>query len=490
VLAGLEAPQSSVGEAMRIDAFEEWCLTRERRTDNLQAARYVSPETIGYEDLDVNGTWQVVTEYGPVWMPRVGAEWVPYRFGRWAWVDPWGWTWIDDAPWGFAPFHYGRWAFLPRRGWAWIPGSLNARPVYAPALVAFVGGAHWNASVNLGTSPIGWFPLGPREVYVPAYRVTPEYLQRVNVAQVTNINLTNIDVTNITYVNRAVPGAVTAVPRERFAQGRPLGTTAVAIAREQAQAAQIVATAAVAPQRASIGSSRHSTATPPAAAVTRQVVVRSAPPPAPTPFAAKQSVLAQHPGQPLDASTENASRVQTSQAAPTHPLVRAVVSPRPARGGSPAAVPSTAPARGAVPTATPQVPPPTPVAPSNPPAPSTAGQERQPTPQAPTATAAPPRPSPPNAGAPRPASPQTGPDLATRHAHERAEIDARQAQERAALHAKHEQELQATKGPQRAQMQIRHQQETKALQDRQKQEREAMQQRQLEERQKKGPESR
>src|SRR4029079_18322212 len=96
----------------------------------------------------------------PVWMPRVRAEWVPYRYGHWAWVEPWGWTWIDDAPWGFAPFHYGRWAYV-RGGWVWAPGVMVARPVYAPALVAFVG---------VGGASVAWFPLGPREVYVPAWR--------------------------------------------------------------------------------------------------------------------------------------------------------------------------------------------------------------------------------------------------------------------------------------------------------------------------------
>mgnify|MGYP006969297544 CR=1 FL=1 len=67
-------------------------------------------------------------------------SWAPYTTGRWAWVAPWGWTWVDVAPWGFAPFHYGRW--VPRGPyWAWSPGRYVARPVYAPALVGWVGGA-------------------------------------------------------------------------------------------------------------------------------------------------------------------------------------------------------------------------------------------------------------------------------------------------------------------------------------------------------------
>ena len=139
-IVSLDSAQPDVKPAVRIDEFEDWCLARDRRTDNVQATRYVSAATIGYEDLDANGSWQTVPQYGAVWVPRVRGEWAPYRFGRWAWVEPWGWTWIDEEPWGFAPFHYGRWAFLPSRGWAWVPGAVVARPVYAPALVAFVGG--------------------------------------------------------------------------------------------------------------------------------------------------------------------------------------------------------------------------------------------------------------------------------------------------------------------------------------------------------------
>ena len=89
----------------------------------------------------------------------VVVGWAPYRFGHWAYVGPWGWTWVEDEPWGFAPFHYGRWAFV-NNGWFWVPGPVVVRPVWAPALVAFVGGGpgfHFSAGVG-----VGWFPLGSR----------------------------------------------------------------------------------------------------------------------------------------------------------------------------------------------------------------------------------------------------------------------------------------------------------------------------------------
>ena len=147
---------------------------------------------------------------------RVG--WSPYHYGHWAWVEPWGWTWIDDAPWGFAPFHYGRWA-MAGGGWVWIPGRLDvARPVYAPALVAFVGGPRFGVSIGVGggVGMAAWFPLGPGEVYRPSYHVSEVYVRQVNVTHVHDI--TNItDVTNVRYVNRTAPGGVTVMRTKTFA---------------------------------------------------------------------------------------------------------------------------------------------------------------------------------------------------------------------------------------------------------------------------------
>jgi hypothetical protein len=176
---------------------------------------------VGYEDLDEYGTWRVVPAYGTVWAPRsVPAGWAPYRFGHWAWVEPWGWTWIDDAPWGFAPFHYGRWA-LVAGGWVWIPGTVVARPVYAPALVVFLG------APGSGAAGVGWFPLGPREVYVPPYRVSTTYVRTVNRGFVVNVNVETIDVTRAVYANRRVSGAVTYVPRQTFVGAQPVARSII-----------------------------------------------------------------------------------------------------------------------------------------------------------------------------------------------------------------------------------------------------------------------
>ena len=269
------------------DAWDAWCSSRDAREEQLASVRYVPREMIGMEDLDANGSWSVMAGYGPVWSPaRVAPGWAPYRFGRWAWVAPWGWTWIDDAPWGFAPFHYGRWAFVNAR-WVWIPGDLVERPVYAPALVVFIGGEPGDSSAE----GIGWFPLGPREVYMPPYGASPAYVQRINVTTV-NISVQNVesmDARHGTYVNRGVPSAVTVVPRQSFAQGRPAGGGGFSFTPDQVRRAPIMGMGAtIPPQRESIigqpsGARNPARQLPPQVAG-RSVFGRIVPAPAPAPF--------------------------------------------------------------------------------------------------------------------------------------------------------------------------------------------------------------
>ena len=220
------------------DAFDAWSAERDRRYAYLRSAsrRYVSDDVVGYQDLDQYGDWRSTGAYGEVWFPaHVDAGWAPYRDGHWAYIAPWGWTWVDNSPWGFAPYHYGRWAYIDG-GWGWIPGPLGVRPIYAPALVAFVGGGGW--SVGISSGPVGWFPLGPGEIYNPWYRCNREYYTRVNVTniQVTRITNTTTIINNINnhygryrdnlpvraerYVNRDAPHGFSAIPAQAFAGGR------------------------------------------------------------------------------------------------------------------------------------------------------------------------------------------------------------------------------------------------------------------------------
>lgn len=164
----------------RRDAFDDWALARDRQEDSSRAARYVGTEMTGYEELDRYGRWTSSDEYGSLWIPTVATGWAPYRDGRWTWIAPWGWTWVDNAPWGYAPFHYGRWVHLNKR-WAWAPGRHHRRPVWAPALVGWVGGSGWNVHFHSRSMPAhGWYPLGPHERYVPGYWLSDERLRRLH----------------------------------------------------------------------------------------------------------------------------------------------------------------------------------------------------------------------------------------------------------------------------------------------------------------------
>ena len=224
-----------------------------RIEDQSDSANYVSREMTGYEDLDEYGDWSYVAGYGRCWRPRVlVAGWAPYRFGHWAWVGPWGWTWVEDEPWGFAPFHYGRWAFASG-GWLWVPGPSVVRPVYAPALVGWVGGGPGvNFSFGFGAG-VGWFPLAPGEVFIPGYRVSRVYVNNVNFtntrvdyARVTNVYNTVVlnrstTVNNIVYANRNVNGGVTVVSRDTFVNARPVARNVVSVPARELAAAPVAA---------------------------------------------------------------------------------------------------------------------------------------------------------------------------------------------------------------------------------------------------------
>ncbi len=295
----------------RADAFDRYDLERNQRLDRSLSLRYVGPDLVGYADLDDYGSWRPVRDHGAVWFPsRVDAGWAPYRDGHWVWQEPWGWTWVDDAPWGFAPSHYGRWIHLSGN-WGWVPGPRHERPVYAPALVAFVGGSGWSLSLNLGGgTPIGWFPLGPREVYVPSYRASRDYFARINVTNTvinqTTINNTyihyvgdTINVTQVNYVNRSVEGAVTAVPNEVFVNARPVRQAAIRVDHKALARGEVTRLAPIAPSARSVrGAEVAAKSRPPREVLERPVLARHAPPPRPRPFTARERQLQQRPGRP------------------------------------------------------------------------------------------------------------------------------------------------------------------------------------------------
>jgi len=295
------------------DPFDAWSSGRDSRWANSGSAPYVSPDIVGYEDLDDQGSWAPTPDYGYVWFPRrVEGGWAPYHNGHWAYIAPWGYTWVDDQPWGFAPFHYGRWIYVGG-AWGWVPspprveGVAYVRPIYAPALVAWVG-------VGAG---IAWFALGPREVYVPSYPVSRNYVNQINVSNTTVnttvinniynttiINNKTVNVPNVTYVNRSVPGAVAATTSQAFTTAQPVSRNLIKIDAHAIAGApvQAMAPASVPAKQAVLGGTRVAAARPPAAVQTRAVVARTAPPPPPPTFERRQEALRNNGGKPLSAA--------------------------------------------------------------------------------------------------------------------------------------------------------------------------------------------
>jgi hypothetical protein len=338
------------------DDFDGWCADRDRRIDHSVSAKYVSTDAIGYEDLDEYGGWRPVPEYGTIWFPHTAiVGWAPYHYGHWAYIAPWGYTWVDDAPWGFAPFHYGRWVTVGGV-WGWVPcaprpiavvGVAYVRPVYAPALVAWVGGPHFAVGIGIGGGlaagvSVGWFPLGPREVYVPSYHVSRNYVNNVNVSNTTvnttvvnnyynttvinknttvnNTNITNnnVIVNNQHYMNQSVPGAVSATTPQAFTSAQSVSKNSVAVnAREVASAPVAATTPPVAPaKQAVLGSGAAATVKPPAALANRAVVAKATPPPPPVSFAKQQQAIQANGGKPLAMSQVRQIQPETVQARP------------------------------------------------------------------------------------------------------------------------------------------------------------------------------
>ena len=298
--------------APRFDGFDEWCRVRSDREGRVVSVRYVSPDVIGYEDLDEYGAWREVGSYGGVWFPtRVEAGWAPYRYGHWGWIEPWGWTWIDDAAWGFAPFHYGRWVFITGR-WGWVPGPVSVRPCYAPALVAWIGGS----GVGVG---VGWFPLGYGEPYIPYYRVSRNYFQTVNVSntRITNItyvtnnyyNVNNVRIDNIRYINQTT--ATTIVNNDVIINSRRIDRNVYIDHNRDMHDAHdrwVTNGPQVPPSHDSVLAGRRDLHEPPERLMNRRVVMKLPPPERPVPFETKRVDLEDHHGRPLDKDEEDRLR--------------------------------------------------------------------------------------------------------------------------------------------------------------------------------------
>ena len=289
---GIDRPDYDVVRLARGDSWDRWVEMRARRYRSVRSASYVHPDIAGIDDLDAYGTWETSSEYGSVWYPRgMAAGWEPYRTGRWIWRDPWGWTWLSSEPWGWAPYHYGRWAVVRGR-WCWVPVGPGGRyPGYSPALVGFVGGgAGWSLSVSAGGF-VGWFPLGPREPFVPWWLRSRTRERAAGYEY------------DYAYRRR-----VTVVSRDVFVRGGRVDRDVVRdtrIVNEVSRSPVLRGPIPVLPTRDSIrvpaGDRRRDVMRPPEEIGRREVVTRSVPPPAPPSFDRTLGVIRDRGGEPVPA---------------------------------------------------------------------------------------------------------------------------------------------------------------------------------------------
>jgi hypothetical protein len=106
---------------------------------------YVSFQVF-YDELSPYGQWVDNSNYGYVWIPDAGSDFVPYSTeGHWI-LTNYGWTWVSYYDWGWAPFHYGRWDYDNYYGWFWVPDN-----EWGPSWV------NWRRADGY----YGWRPMGP-----------------------------------------------------------------------------------------------------------------------------------------------------------------------------------------------------------------------------------------------------------------------------------------------------------------------------------------
>lgn len=99
-----------------------------------------------YDELSPYGQWLDHPNYGYIWLPDAGQDFVPYSSNGYWVLSSYGWTWVSNFIWGWAPFHYGRWDYDNDYGWFWLPDNQ-----WGPAWVT------WRRANGY----YGWSPMRP-----------------------------------------------------------------------------------------------------------------------------------------------------------------------------------------------------------------------------------------------------------------------------------------------------------------------------------------
>src|SRR5439155_14129272 len=121
------------------------------------------------------------------------------------------------------------------------------------------------------------------------------------------------------YQNQTAPNAVTATSHQAFTSAQPVARNMVRVdAREVASAPVAPLTPTVAPQQRSVlGAGAEVRVRPPAVAVSRPVVAKTAPPPAPVSFVKQQQAIQANGGRPpVVSQTRQVQAENTQQARP------------------------------------------------------------------------------------------------------------------------------------------------------------------------------
>ena len=185
------------------DNWEFWNMERDRIQSRSAKLDSNLPDELRSHsaELDTNGTWARVPEYGMVWRPTVmvSDDWAPYRSGRWIWKGD-DYVWISFENWGWVPYHYGRWAVISGFGWCWVPPS-RGDVYWGPGYVG------WYRTGN----QVGWTPLAPREKY---------YGNRYYGRDSEIVTKVSINPRTVEYRNRNHPGGLTIVQHNDFLRGR------------------------------------------------------------------------------------------------------------------------------------------------------------------------------------------------------------------------------------------------------------------------------
>jgi hypothetical protein len=200
------------------DSWEIWNSERDRNQSRTTTADSKLPDELqAYSgELDSNGRWVSVPEYGMVWRPTVilSDDWAPYRSGRWIWKGD-DYVWISYENWGWAPYHYGRWAIVSGFGWCWVP-PVRGDSYWGPGYVG------WYRTGN----HIGWTPLAPGETF---------FGRRQYGRHSVNVTNTPVNTASVFYKNRNARGGFSILLQNDFLRGRtvfqtPAAATSVSVA--------------------------------------------------------------------------------------------------------------------------------------------------------------------------------------------------------------------------------------------------------------------